>query len=299
VPVPFSKFHGLGNDFIVLDLVAAPEGAHLASPEAARRLCDRHFGIGADGLLVLHPAPPASPGEAIARRLVILNADGSEPEMCGNGVRCVAKYLHDLPPAGTGPEVVDLATAAGLRRCRVHRGPDGLAAEITVEMGPVTLGAPDELLDAPWPGRDTAAGPALVAAGLTDARWSCTRVSVGNPHSVFFLERPTAELCREIGPVLERHPRFAPRGANIELVALGADGALDVQVWERGAGATLACGTGACAAAAAACATGRARWGDELRVRLPGGPLRIRIDPGSLQASMRGPADRVFSGVLP
>jgi diaminopimelate epimerase len=290
---PFTKYHGLGNDFIVLDLVTTPAAAGLASLDAARRLCDRHFGVGADGLLVLHP-PDQSPdaqgaGAAAARRLVILNSDGSEPEMCGNGVRCVARYLHDLEPAGSRPETVAVQTAAGLRSCRVHRGPDGLADEITVDMGEVTLGPVDQPIPVPWTGE---------RGGLSAAAWRCTRVSVGNPHAVFFVPAPSAALTLEVGPPLERHTAFAPRGANIELVSLATDGSLTVFVWERGAGATLACGTGACAVVAAACATGRAAWGQEVAVQLPGGRLTIQVDGATLRALMRGPAVEVFRGQL-
>jgi len=258
----FQKYEGLGNDFLVVD--AAREGD--VSPRRALALCDRHFGVGADGVLLT--LPPKSP-EADARMLV-LNADGSVPEMCGNGARCVA--LHVARARGLREGVVKLETSAGLRLCAVFdpRG-EGM---VTVDMGMVRISG-DRTLDV--------AG-SKVAVTVADA---------GNPHAVI-LGAFTREDIDTMGPRIAKHREF-PAGTNVEFARVGPTG-IDLVVWERGVGITLACGTGACATAAVACAKGLAPYGRLLAVRLPGGTLDIAIDAGG-HASMRGPARHVFSGV--
>jgi diaminopimelate epimerase len=281
VPLPFYKYQSLGNDFIVVDAVAdGPRVTRLGAPEAARKLCDRHFGIGADGILFLDGEVAAT--EA-SRRLTIWNADGSQAEMCGNGVRCVAKYLHDRLPVGERPLALVIATAAGPRRCAIARGPDGLAATVEVDMGRAEVGPPE----APLLFDDDTAEP---------GPHELVRVSMGNPHAILFRQDASPTLARRLGPPIERHPRF-PRGTNVELARLEPDGSLTVHVWERGAGLTLACGTGACAAVAAACHAGLRAFGRPHRVVLPGGALTVRIDEGG-GTVMHGPATHVFDGTL-
>jgi diaminopimelate epimerase len=257
----FDKYEGLGNDFIVVD--AADEDALPA--ERIRALCDRHFGVGADGVLLVLPS--RSPGAAARMRVV--NADGSVPEMCGNGVRCVALHVARARGLRDGEIVVD--TDAGALRCAIKDGGD--EALVTVDMGVVrVLG--DRTLDVDG---------SRVVMVLADA---------GNPHAILFGAFGRGEIER-LGPRLAAHAEF-PRGTNVEFANVTGDG-IDLVVWERGVGLTLACGTGACATAAVACAKGLARPGEPLAVRLPGGRLDVTVSVDG-RATMRGPARRVFSG---
>jgi diaminopimelate epimerase len=254
----FEKWEGLGNDFVVVRAEEVQMG-----PDLARRLCDRRFGIGGDGVLVVSTA-------ADRPRMTVYNADGSRPEMCGNGLRCVASHL-----AARGEAEGDLivATDAGDRACAVRAlGPDRF--EVTVDMGTARRG--EDLV-----------------VTLADAEHRFHWIDVGNPHAITFTPYAQAEINR-IGPEVAVAP---PGGTNVEFceVSAGQD-LIAVTVWERGVGRTLACGTGACAVAAAACETGRARFGAPIRVALPGGELEITVAPGSRALGMRGPARRVFSG---
>jgi diaminopimelate epimerase len=264
----FTKLHGLGNDFVLVDRRA--EGVPLA-PGAAARLCDRHVGIGADGVLsVLSSA-------AAPLRMHITNPDGSVAEMCGNGLRCVLHWAlaRGLVPATGG--VVE--TDAGLR------GWAPAGAELRVDMGTPALAGPN-LPEVATPGGEA------VEAGARRG----VAVSMGNPHLVLFLrddEDPLAAAQAD-GAALEHHPRY-PARTNVEFVRPRPSG-LDVVVWERGAGLTRACGTGACAAAVAAVTTGRRAAGGETAVRLPGGVLRVEVEPDLRRVWMTGPAVEVFSG---
>jgi diaminopimelate epimerase len=256
---PFEKWEGLGNDFV---LIHAPA---LALDDAAvRRICDRRRGVGADGVLLIE-TPRGEPP-----RMIVRNADGSRPEMCGNGLRCVAAHLADRGEAG-GALVV--ATDAGEKTCHVEHAGDGLY-DVGVEMG-VARPGPDLLV--PFEGRSH-----LFAT-----------IDMGNPHAVTF--EPAGEaLIDVLGPFVAMRPEG---GTNVEFCRVTADGAgIGVVVWERGVGRTLACGTGACAVAAVACDTGRARFGETVKVVLPGGALEITVEPGTRAVRMRGPARRVFSG---
>jgi diaminopimelate epimerase len=257
----FQKYEGLGNDFIVVD--AADESAVSAS--RARLLCDRHFGVGADGVLVV--LPPRTRESVVRMRVV--NADGSVPEMCGNGVRCVALHVARARGVRAGEIVVD--TDAGPCRCSVADG--GVEALVTVDMGLVRV-----LGD-----HGTEVDGTRVPLTLADA---------GNPHAILFGPFARGEIER-LGPRLAVHPDF-PRGTNVEFAHVTASG-IDLVVWERGVGLTLACGTGACATAAAACAKGFAKAGEWLAIRLPGGRLDITVASDG-RTTMRGPARHVFSG---
>jgi len=256
--VSFKKYEGLGNDFILLEL----PGGSLAD-DAVRRLCDRHFGVGADGVLLV--GPPRTAGAAAT--MTILNADGSQPEMCGNGIRCVAIHLA----AGQGRETADLTidTDAGPLACKVQKH------EVEVEMG--------KLVDL---------GPIDVSAEGRVHRFA--RISAGNPHAISF-EPYEARAIDALGPLVARASVF-PEGTNVEFARLADDGSIDLVVWERGVGRTLACGTGASATVAAACLARRRSFDEFVEVRLPGGPLRIRVKQGTLAATMRGPARLVFQG---
>jgi diaminopimelate epimerase len=259
--VNFEKYEGLGNDFILVDASHDQE----VTPQRAAQLCDRRFGIGADGVILVLPARAAG----CDARMRVLNADGSIPEMCGNGVRCVA--LHVAQARGMREGIVRVETDAGERACEVDAN-----GTVTVDMGIVrALGDRTVEVD----GRK-------VVLALADA---------GNPHAILFGTFARGDV-EHLGPRIATHVAFA-RGTNVEFACAVGDG-IDLVVWERGVGITLACGTGACATAAVACEKGLATRGRPVTVRLPGGPLEITIaDDG--RATMRGPAHRVFSGTAP
>ena len=260
----FAKYEGLGNDCLVID--ATTEDA--VSAEDAARLCDRHFGVGGDGVLLV--LPPRDPSHTA--RMKVLNADGSVPEMCGNGLRCVALHVALEGRLPDGP--LTFETDAGLRPAELRR--EGATAHVRVDMGVVRFLGTRTLA--------TPLGDVEVLLGVA-----------GNPHAILFGDYASADVDR-LGPVLATHAAF-PEGTNVEFCRVTAD-AIEVVVWERGVGRTLACGTGACAVAVVACATGR--WKDVARVpvRLPGGTLLVEPGLGEASTWMTGPARRVFEGRL-
>jgi diaminopimelate epimerase len=260
VPLRFAKYHGLGNDFV---LVEGP----LSSPERARRICDRRRGIGADGLVTI--LPPRTQGAAAAMH--IMNSDGSVAEMCGNAIRCVARHLAERRGlAGT----LRIDTDAGTKTCTLHRGAGGEVAAVSVEMGAARI-----------------EGEADFTVGAETLH--ATRVSMGNPHAVLFEEAaPSVERAGRVGPAIER---AVNGGVNVGFARPGPEG-IDLVVWERGAGLTDACGTGACAAAVASVRRGAARAGAPVQVRLPGGTLEITVSADLSRVTMKGPAERVFEG---
>ncbi len=275
----FHKYQGLGNDFILVDNRHQPQPC--LTPEEAAALCNRRFGVGADGVIFLLPGQE---GADFSMRL--FNSDGSEAEMCGNGIRCLARFLQDLGiPSRDG--AYQIHTLAGRIVPRVR--PDGL---VTVDMGiprllagqiPTTLARPEEkVMRQP-----------LQVAGR---EWRVTAVSMGNPHCVVFLEEEGSleELeLEKVGPLFEHHPAF-PERTNTEFVQVLSPSYLRLRVWERGAGATLACGTGACAALVAAVLEEQAE--PQATVELPGGHLEVRWDLDTQHVWMTGPALPVFSG---
>ncbi|MBL9037956.1 MAG: diaminopimelate epimerase [Archangium sp.] len=267
---PFTKYHGLGNDFVVVDCRST--GVDLDDAEV-KRLCDRHFGIGADGVLSVLPSSDG------AARMVVHNADASIAEMCGNGLRCVVKYLAES--AGGRPASLGVQTGAGLLESEIAWGPKGVEL-VTVAMGPARLESP--LLPN--------GGPFVrqMIDGLVG-----TAVSLGNPHLVL-LDTPASEAAT-LGPKLELHPLY-PQRTNVEFVTRRDDGGLDVTVWERGVGLTLACGTGACASVAASALAGRTPFDAWVPVRLPGGMLDIKVARDLSMVWLRGPATRVFEGTV-
>jgi diaminopimelate epimerase len=271
--IAFEKWEGLGNDFV---LVVAGASLPLASAEALETkaivaICDRRRGVGADGILVVEGLAGGRP------RMVVFNADGSRPEMCGNGLRCVAAYVAASGGAAPGDErTLGIDTDAGLRRCVVQVRGAGLF-DVEVDMGAARLD-----------------GELRVA--LEGAEHRFRRVDMGNPHAVTFVPYDEATIDR-VAPRIATAPAD---GVNVEFCAArpAERDAIDVIVWERGVGRTLACGTGACAVAAAACEEGRVPFGAPVRVGLPGGELVIRVEAGTRAVSMRGPARRVFRGQL-
>jgi len=257
--VSFEKYEGLGNDFIVID---GAVGDRLAR-HVVERLCDRHFGVGADGILIV--GPPSTPGAV--GTMTVLNADGSRPEMCGNGIRCVAIHLAERVGGSPGELVID--TDAGPRRCKL--GGDF----VEVDMGTLTD-----------------AGPVEVTLDGRVHRFA--RVSIGNPHAITFQPYEPSEID-SIGPRVSVAPAFS-EGTNVEFAELLADGAIELTVWERGVGRTLACGTGACATVFAACLARKRSFDELVDVKLPGGTLQVSVKRDGLTATMRGPARLVFRG---
>jgi diaminopimelate epimerase len=257
----FRKYEGLGNDFIVVD---ALEERSLPTERAAV-LCDRRFGVGADGVILL--LPPRV--EGCDARMRVINADGSVPEMCGNGARCVA--LHLARSRATPRTTLRIDTDAGVCACVVDdsRG-EGM---VTVDMGIIRV-FDERIVD------------------VDNRRVTLTVADSGNPHAVLFGAFSRTEV-EHLGPRLATHPGFV-RGTNVEFSRVAADG-IDLVVWERGVGITLACGTGACATAAVACAKKLVARNVPIAVRLPGGRLDVTIDDRD-RATMRGPARHVFDG---
>jgi diaminopimelate epimerase len=262
-PKTFSKYEGLGNDFVVIDVGDDREVTH----DDAVRLCDRHFGIGADGVLMV--LPPRSSGSAA--RMRVINADGSVPEMCGNGLRCVAH--HVALARGTPQAVLSIDTDAGVRECTVDsRGAD---TEVLVDMGTVRVTG-KKVLD------------------IDGRTLSLDVVDAGNPHAVVFGHFLRSEIDR-LGPRVENHEAF-PNRTNVEFAQLSSRG-IDLTVWERGVGVTLACGTGACATAAVAVSVGWIEPGAAVAVYLPGGKLTITVNAAGTTL-MRGPSRCVYSGAI-
>jgi diaminopimelate epimerase len=295
--LPFTKVEGLGNDFVVVDLRAgasSKEAAAVQDPEVVRKVCDRHFGVGADGVLAILPS---AGGDA---RMRVLNADGSEAEMCGNGIRCVAKVLYETDPALRKP-VLAIDTGAGRLACEMSAS-DGRVDGVTVEMGRPRF-TRDEIPLSPGGAARVTREPIAVAgasAGSADGRtFRFTAVSMGNPHAVIFVDDPAEDLmalAKRFGPVLEVAPTF-PRRTNVELARVrGSE--IDLVVWERGCGITLACGTGTCATVVAAAVEERLPRGREVPVHLPGGTLFITVAPDDSGVRMRGPANVVFRSEL-
>jgi diaminopimelate epimerase len=256
--IRFEKWEGLGNDFIVVDDPAVTLG-----PDAARVLCDRHFGVGADGVLVVDRQGPVP-------RMIVWNADGSRPEMCGNGLRCVAGHLAANDGALALALALTIATDSGEKSCTVAAGQDGFY--VTIDMG-------------------AARSRGEITFTVDGAEHRFLDVDMGNPHAVTFADYDEVAIDR-VGPAVAVAP---DGGTNVEFCRVEADRVV-VVVWERGVGRTLACGTGACAVAAAACDTGRAPYDTPIRVALPGGELVIRVSSGTRAVSMGGPARRVFTG---
>lgn len=260
----FTKMQGLGNDYIYLDCTGEiPDDL----PGLAVRLSDRHFGVGGDGLICICPSGTAD------FRMRMFNADGSEGKMCGNGIRCVGKFVYDK--GLTDKTELTIETMAGIKQLTLHNE-NGEVSTVTVDMGVPLVEEPRVLKVR---GRD----------------YTVTPVSMGNPHIVTFLEEISSLDLPGLGPGFERHSAL-PGRVNTEFVRVADNSHLEMRVWERGSGETLACGTGACAVLAAAAASGRSRR--EAVVRLPGGALELCWDGDDGHIYMTGPAVTVFEGEL-
>lgn len=283
--IAFYKYHGLGNDFVLVDNRGCREP--VLSPEQAAKLCDRNFGVGADGVIFALPAQQN--GSDFTMR--IYNSDGSEPEMCGNGIRCLAKFVADIDGAGAGT-MYRIDTLAGLIQPIMQA--DG---QVRVDMGYPILSAKEI--------------PTTLAANSDGAvireelevggqRYSVSCVSMGNPHALIYeVDGKPIKLqdidLDTVGPIFESHPVF-PAKTNTEFVEILTPSHVKMMVWERGAGRTLACGTGACATVVAGVLEGKTER--NCRVDLPGGPLFIEWDESDNKIYMTGPAEKVFGGNL-
>ncbi|MBW4623943.1 MAG: diaminopimelate epimerase [Brasilonema octagenarum HA4186-MV1] len=277
--IEFTKYHGLGNDFILIDNRSSSEP--VITPEQAVKLCDRHFGIGADGVIF---ALPGENGTDYTMR--IFNSDGSEPEMCGNGIRCLGAFLADLEGDAKKSDQYRIHTLGGVMTPQLM--PDG---QVKVDMGIPRLLA-GEIPTTINPANEKVINQPLEVAGKT---WDVTCVNMGNPHCITFVEDVATIPLEVIGPQFEHHPVF-PQRINTEFIQVVRPDYVKMRVWERGAGITLACGTGACASLVAGVLT--QRCDRKATVELPGGPLLIEWSQIDQRLYMTGPAERVFTGKI-
>ena len=274
--IQFTKMHGCGNDYIYVDMFKTPA---FDFEKAAVALSDRHFGIGGDGIILVCPSDKAD------AKMRIVNADGSEGMMCGNGIRCVGKYVYDSGIAKK--DVLKIDSLSGVKTLQMTIE-NGKAVAARVDMGPAIL--TPALIPVNLPG-ETAVGIPINADGI---QWKMTCVSMGNPHAVIFVDEDPMELdLPAIGSKFEHHPLF-PQRVNTEFVRVIDDHTLQMRVWERGSGETWACGTGTCASAVAAVLNGYCRKGEDILVHLRGGDLVIRYTDETVY--MTGPAATAFTG---
>ena len=274
--IPFTKMHGIGNDYVYVDCfdqIVADASA------LARRVSPRRTSIGADGLILICPSETAD------CRMEMYNADGGRGEMCGNGVRCVAKYAYEHGRARVNPMRVE--TDAGIKEIHLHL--DGaVLRSVTVDMGEPILDGP--LIPAAAEGR-------IIGADLQvgDRTYAVTCVSMGNPHCVIFVDRLDDLDLASVGPLFEQHP-FFPKSVNTEFVRVDSDTSLTMRVWERGSGETAACGTGACAVLVAAVLNDLSRRA--ATIHLDGGDLEIEWRESDGRVLMTGGAEEVFHGEI-
>ncbi len=274
----FTKMQGAGNDYIYINCL---EEEVVNSSEVSKFVSDRHFGIGADGLILIKPSQRAD------FEMAMYNADGSQGEMCGNAIRCVAKYVYDR--GMTDQTELSIDTLAGIKYLELSLE-DGKVTRVKVNMGAPCLTAAQIPVKAD---SDQVISQPIEVQGKT---YEMTAVSMGNPHCVVFLEEDVRELNLEaIGPAFEHHPRF-PKRINTEFVNVIDKSTLRMRVWERGSGETLACGTGSCATAVAAILNGKTE--SEITVHLMGGELEIAWAGGDAPVYMTGPAVTVFDGEI-
>lgn len=273
----FTKMHGLGNDYVCINCfrerVEDPSGF-------ARILCDRHYGIGADGLILICPSKVSD------FKMEIYNSDGSVAGMCGNGIRCLGKYVYDYRL--TGKETLSIETKSGIRNMYLHIQ-DGKACGAMVDMGVPRLNAHSIPILSE---KDLVINDPIE---VQKKNYRMTGISMGNPHAVIFSEEINGISLEETGRELEFHPRF-PERANIEFCHVTARDRMEIRVWERGVGETLACGTGACAAVVASVLNDLTD--EEVIVKLLGGELSVRWDRKVNHVFLEGPAVKVFDGVL-
>jgi diaminopimelate epimerase len=288
----FVKMHGIGNDYVYVDCFRQPEPSDPAA--LSRAISDRHFGVGSDGLILVCRSSVAD------ARMRMFNADGSESEMCGNGIRCVAKLVHDHGLSANNPLTIE--TGRGVLTLHLSTT-GGKVDTVRVDMGepileprliPVELPGP-RVVDHPLPLKGDNLEQTLFGGAGVDPRMTC--VSMGNPHMVVYCKDVgRLPLERELGPMLETLPCF-PRKVNVHFVQVVSKDEAIMRTWERGSGITLACGTGACAVCVAGVLSGRT--GRRLRAHLPGGSLELEWSERDNHVFMTGPATEVFTGEWP
>ena len=276
----FAKLHGAGNDYIYVN------GFERDVPDPSRlavRISDRHFGVGSDGLILA--LGPRDGGDV---RMRMFNADGSEAEMCGNGVRCLARFAVERGLA-TG-DTVRVETVAGLREVTLERDSAGRIVRGSVGMGRPVLSPPEIPVAVEG---DRAVDVPIDVAGQS-LRMTC--VSMGNPHAVFYVASAAEWPLETLGPAIEHHALF-PQRVNVHAVEVVSPDEVTVRTWERGSGSTLACGTGACAVCVAGVLAGRT--GRRLRVRMPGGDLDVSWPDDAAEVRLAGPVEEAFTGTWP
>lgn len=276
-PILFTKMQGIGNDYIYIDCHASCP-RNLAS--LSREMSDRHYGVGGDGIILILPSSEAD------FKMRIFNADGTEARMCGNGARCVAKYVYDNRL--TDKLHLTLETVSGVKHLFLKPGDDGLVRSVTVDMGLPSLLTKEIPVKSP---SDIFINQPVVLSD--DYSVSITAVSMGNPHAVVFVDDIETVDVETIGRIIEHHDLF-PERANVEFAHVNSPSDISMRVWERGSGVTMACGTGACATLVAAYHIGRA--GNKAVIHLDGGDLSVEIDSVSGHVLMTGPAKTVFTG---
>lgn len=279
----FTKMHGCGNDYIYVNCFEET----LSDPgSTAIKVSDRHFGIGSDGLICICPSGDAD------FRMAMYNADGSEGKMCGNGIRCVAKYVYDNKM--TDKTVITVETLSGIKTLRLHTE-GGVVKTVTVDMGAPEL-APDKIpVSIPGCSEPVIREYPIQISGSHDQEYRITCVSMGNPHGIIYVDDVHQIDIEKIGPLFENHPWF-PERINTEFIHVADRQNIYMRVWERGSGETLACGTGACASVVACVINGLTD--NEVTVHLLGGDLRICYDREKNTVYMTGPAEIVCTGEI-
>lgn len=277
----FTKMHGCGNDYIYIDGARERIPAE-QKPELVRRLSDRHFGIGGDGVIFINPSDQAD------FEMEMYNMDGTRAEMCGNGIRCVAKYVYDK--GLTDQTQISVISAGRIKYLDLHVE-NGMVSTVKVNMGEPILKA----CEIPVLAEDEKGEVIAELIEIEGKAYRMTCVSMGNPHAVVFVEDVQDFPLEQVGPGLEKHPRF-PKRVNAEFVKILDEETIEMRVWERGTGETLACGTGACAAAVACSLNGLTK--DTVTVKLLGGTLQIQWDKAENRVYMTGPATTVFEGEI-
>lgn len=277
----FTKMHGCGNDYIYIDGARERIPAE-QKPELVRHLSDRHFGIGGDGVIFINPSDQAD------FEMEMYNMDGTRAEMCGNGIRCVAKYVYDK--GLTDQTQISVISAGRIKYLDLHVE-NGRVSTVKVNMGEPILKA----CEIPVLAEDEKGEVIAEPIEIEGKSYRMTCVSMGNPHAVVFVEDVQDFPLEQVGPGLEKHPRF-PKRVNAEFVKILDEETIEMRVWERGTGETLACGTGACAAAVACSLNGLTK--DTVTVKLLGGTLQIQWDKAENRVYMTGPATTVFEGEI-
>ena len=282
----FTKMQGCGNDYIYVDA----KKYHIDDPGSLSiRISDPHFGIGSDGLILV------APSEVADARMIMFNLDGSEGRMCGNGIRCVAKFVHDH--WGFSGDEMTIETKSGIKTIKLEKDPEGNVTGAVVDMGPAELSPEKIPVNISGEEKEGIAVPCVVdrAVRIGGVDYAITCVSMGNPHAVVFVDDVENLDLASIGPKFEKNELF-PESVNTEFVKVLGENELRMRVWERGSGETWACGTGTCATVVAACLNGFTKKGEEVLVHLNGGDLRITYTDETV--IMKGPAVTVCSGVI-